>query len=292
MKVFVTGASGFIGSQVVKQLLDAGHQVLGLARSDESAKSLIAAGAEAHKGSLEDLDSLRSGAKAADAVIHLGFIHDFSKFAENCEIDRRAIETLGDALAGTDRPLIVSSGIGPRAEGRIATEDTDAIHNPRMPRLSEETALAQSSKGVRVSVVRLPQVHDPRKQGLVTWLISLAREKGVSAYIGDGKNQWAAAHVLDVALLYRLVLEKGTAGGRYHAVGEEGVTLRAIAESIGRGLKLSVVSKSAEEAAAHFGFIAGFAGVNMPASSALTQKWMDWHPKGPGLIADLDHNEF
>lgn len=292
MKVFVTGASGFIGTPVVQQLINAGHQVLGLARSDASAKLLTDAGAGVHRGTLEDIESLRRGAAAADAVIHLAFIHDFSKFAENCETDRRVIEALGDTLAGTNRPLIVSSGIGPRANGLPATEDTPPVHNPRMPRVSEETALAQMAKGVRVSVVRLPQVHDPLKQGLVPWLIATAREKGVSAYIGEGQNRWAAAHVSDVAPLYRLVLEKGKAGVCYHAVGEEGVTLRAIAESIGRVLKVPVVSKSGEEAAAHFGWIAGFAGVNMPASSALTQQWLGWHPTGPGLIEDLDKGQF
>ena len=292
MKVFVTGASGFIGSQVVKQLISGGHRVLGLARSEGSAKSLASAGAEVHRGTLEDIDSLRSGAAASEAVIHLGFIHDFSKFAENSEIDRRAIGALGDTLAGTNRPLIVTAGIGPRPEGRVATEDTPPMHNPRMPRLSEETALAQVEKGVRVSVMRLPQVHDPYKQGLIHWLIATAREKKVSAYIGDGLNRWAAAHVSDVALLYRLVLEKGTAGTCYHAVGEEGVSLRAIAEALGHVLKVPVVSQSPEEAAAHFGMMAGFVGAHMPASSALTQQWMDWHPKGPGLIADLEEGKF
>ncbi len=292
MKVFVTGASGFIGSQVTKQLIGAGHQVLGLARSEDSAKAIKDAGAEVHRGSLDDPDSLRRGAAAADAVIHLGFIHDFSKFAENCEIDRRAIEVMGDALAGTDRPLIVSAGIGPRTEGRIATEDTKPIFNPHMPRVSEETALAQLDKGVRVSVVRLPQVHDPYKQGLIPWLIGMTREKGEAAYIGEGLNRWAAAHITDVALLYRLVLEKGKAGVCYHAVGEEGVTMREIAESIGRGLKVPVISISPDQAAAHFGMIAIFAGTNMPASSALTQQWLDWHPSGPGLIADLDEAKF
>ena len=292
MKVFVTGASGFIGSQVSRQLIAAGHRVLGLARSEESAKALIAAGVEVQRGSLEDLDSLRIGAAASDAVIHLGFIHDFSKFAANCEIDRLAIEALGDTLAGSDRPLIVSSGIGPRAGGIVATEDTKPIFNPHMPRVSEETALAQLPKGVRVSVIRLPQVHDPYKQGLVPWLIGLTRDKGQSAYIGEGLNRWAAAHISDVALLYRLVLEKGKAGVCYHAVGEEGVTMREIAESIGRGLKVPVVSISPDQAPAHFGLIAMFASTNMPASSILTQQWLDWHPKGPGLISDLDQAKF
>jgi nucleoside-diphosphate-sugar epimerase len=287
MRVFVTGATGFIGSAVVRELMGAGHQVLGLTRSEAGAESLKAAGAEVHRGELEDTESLRSGAAKSDGVIHTAFIHDFSKFKENCEIDQRAIEALGDALAGTNRPLIVSSGIGALAPGRVATEDMEVTFNPAMPRVSEQTGLAQGARGVNVSVVRLPQVHDPVKQGLITYAVAIAREKGVSPYIGDGHNRWAAAHVLDVAHLYRLALEKHEAGSRYHAVGEEGVSMREVAEVIGRGLKVPVVSLTAEEAPAHFGWLAIFAGLDMPASSAKTRKKLGWEPSGPGLIADL-----
>jgi nucleoside-diphosphate-sugar epimerase len=249
----------------------------------------VIAGADVQHGSLEDLDSLRSGAAASDGVIHTAFIHDFSKFQENCEIDRRAIEALGDALAGSNRPLIVTSGTGALAPGRVATEDMEALFHPAMPRVSEQTGLAQVARGVRVSVIRLPQVHDRDKQGLVTYLIAVAREKGVSAYVGDGLNRWSAVHRLDAAPLYRLALEKGAAGARYHAVAEEGVPVREIAEAIGRGLKIPVAAKSPEEAAGHFGWLAKFAGMDMPASSALTQQRLGWRPTAqPGMIADLD----
>lgn len=292
MRVFVTGASGFIGSAVVKELIGAGHQVLGLAKSEESAKLIIAVGAEVHHGTLEDTGSLRSGAAKTDAVIHLAFFHDFSKFAQAAELDRLAIEALGEELAGSGRPLIVTSGIGQRNGGVVATEETDPIHNPGLPRVSEPTALALSAKGVRVSVVRLPQVHDPAKHGLVSMLIGIAKAKGVSAYIEKGLNRWAAANVLDVALLYRLVLEKGVAGRKYHAVGEEGVYLKDIATAIGGRLKLPVVSISKEEAAVHFGWLAMLAGADMPASSALTQEWLGWHPTHEGMIADLEKGNF
>jgi nucleoside-diphosphate-sugar epimerase len=289
MRVFVTGATGFIGSAIIQELIDAGHQVLGLARSDAGAKSLSAAGAEVQRGHLEDLESLRSGAAKSDGVIHTAFVHDFSKFQENCEIDRRAIAALGSALAGSDRPLIVTSGTGvAHTPGRLTTED-DAANSP-FPRVaSEQAAASVQAQGLRVLVMRLPQVHDPVKQGLISYLIALAREKGVSAYVGGGLNRWPAVHRLDAALLYRLALEKGSAGARYHAVAEEGVPLREIAEAIGRGLKLPVVAKSPEQAAEHFGWLGMFMGADVPASSKLTQQRLGWRPTGPALMADLAH---
>ena len=292
MRIFVTGATGFIGSAVVQELINAGHAVIGFTRSDEGAKSLIAAGAEVHRGDLEDLESLRSGAAMSDAVIHTAFIHDFSKFKENCEIDKRAIEALGSALEGSDRPLIVTSATGMVAPGRLATEeDRPAATIPRIA--SEQATDALAAQGVRGSVVRLPQVHDTLKQGLVTYLIAVAREKGVSAYVGDGLNRWPAVLVLDAARLYRLALEKGSAGARYHAIAEEGVPLREIAEAIGRGLKVPVVSKSPEQAAEHFGWLGLFAGIDCPASSALTQERLGWHPTAlPGMISDLNNMRY
>jgi nucleoside-diphosphate-sugar epimerase len=292
MRVFVTGATGFIGSAIVRELIGAGHQVLGMARSDAGAQALIADGAEVHRGNLEDLESLRSGAAQAEAVIHTAFNHDFSKFAANCEDDRRAIEALGDVLAGSNRTLIVTAGIGALAPGRVATENMEVSFHPAMPRVSEQAGLAQVARGVNVSVVRLPQVHDTVKQGLVSYTIQLAREKGVSPYIGDGQNRWGAAHVIDVAHLYRLALEKHESGSRYHAVGEEGVSMREIAEVVGKGLKVPVVSLSPEEAAAHFGWLAMFAGLDMPASSAQTQRQLGWSPTGPGLLADLERMRY
>ena len=295
MRVFVTGATGFIGTALVPELIGAGHQVLGLTRSEAGAQALAAAGAEAHRGDLEDLDSLRSGAAASDGVIHLAFNHDFSKFAENCEADRRVIEALGAALAGSDRPLIVTSGTGMAsvAPGQPAREDDPAVSSSVVPRaISEEAAAAVAERGVNVSVVRLPQVHDPYKQGLIIGVVQAAREKGVSAYVGDGSNRWPAVHVLDAARLYRLALEKRDAGSRYHAVAEEGVPMREVAEIIGRGLSVPVAGLSPEEVPAHFGWLAMFAGLDMPASSAQTQERLGWHPTGPGLIADLEQMRF
>ncbi|HYK51558.1 MAG TPA: SDR family oxidoreductase [Terriglobales bacterium] len=292
MRVFVTGATGFIGTAVVRELIDVGHQVLGLARSDAGAQSLTAAGAGVHRGSLEDLESLRSGAMAADGVIHTAFIHDFSNYWPAAEADKRAIETLGDAVAGSDRPLIVTSGtLLAQRQGSFATEE-DAP-NPSFPRKSEEAALALPARGVRASVLRLPpSVHGNGDHGFVPRLISIAREKGVSAFIGDGLNRWPAVHRLDAAHLYRLVLENSSAGDRYHGVADEGVPAREIADVIGRHLNVPVVSKSREEAAEHFGWIAPLFGMDGPASSAQTQERLGWRPVQPGLIADLDAGHY
>ena len=286
MRVFVTVATGFIGSAVVRELVAAGHHVLGLTRSDAGAKSLEAAGAQAHRGDLEDLQTLRSGAVAADAVIHTAFRHDWSKFAEACELDKRAIEIIGAALEGTSRPFIVSSGVGV-AQGRAATEDDPPLSSPSLPRVSEVTAVALLERGVSAIVMRLPQVHDTVKQGLITPLIAVVRAKGVSAYIGDGQNRWPAAHVSDVARLYLLALEKGTPGARYHAVAEEGVALKDIATAIGQGLKVPIVSIAQEQAQEHFGFLGFFAGRDAHISSAQTRAKLGWNPTGPSLLTDL-----
>lgn len=291
MRIFVTGATGFIGSAVVKELLAAGHAVLGLTRSDEGARSLAAVGAEAHRGTLEDLDSLKLGASRADGVIHLAFNHDFSRYFANCEDDRRVVEALGSVLAGSDRPLLVTSGTGMSrgAAGEPVREDDPPASSAEAPRAaSEEAAQAALAAGANVSVVRLPQVHDARKQGLVTPAIALAQEKGASVYVGDGRNRWPAAHVLDVARLYRLALEKAEPGARYHAVAEEGVPMRAIAEVIGRRLGLPVRSIALEEAADQFGWLAMFAALDLPASSEQTRERLGWRPTGRGLIADLE----
>jgi nucleoside-diphosphate-sugar epimerase len=291
MRVFITGATGFIGSAIVADLIAAGHQVLGLTRSEAGARALAAAGAEAHRGTLEDLDSLRRGAARADGVIHTAFNHDFSTYLANCEDDRRVIAALGSVLAGSERPLLVTSGtgMGVRAPGQPATEEDAPASAAAVPRAaSEEAAASVAAGGVSVSVVRLPQVHDTVKQGLVTYAIEAAREKGVSAYVGDGANRWAAAHRLDTARLYRLALERAEPGARYHAVAEEGVPMRDIAEAIGRRLDLPVASIAPEEAAVHFGWLAMFAGLDAPASSELTRQRLGWRPSGPGLIADLE----
>jgi nucleoside-diphosphate-sugar epimerase len=290
MRVFVTGATGFIGSAVVKALIAAGHRVLGLCRSAEKAAALAAAGAELHRGSLEDLDSLKAGAARSDGVIHLAFNHDFSKFVANCEDDRRVIKALGSVLVGSDRPLIVTSGtpIANTVSGQPAKEDNAPFGSDTHPRAaSEEAAAAAAADGANVSVVRLPQVHDTVKQGLITPAIETYRAKGACAYVADGLNRWPAAHILDVARLYRLAIEKAEPNAKYHAVAEEGVPMRDIAEAIGRRLKLPVKSIAPEEAQAYFGWLAMFAGHDMPASSARTRRKLGWEPIGPGLLADL-----
>lgn len=289
MNVFVTGATGFVGSAVVAELIGAGHQVLGLTRSEEGAAALAALGAQAHRGSLADLKSLTAGAARSDGVIHLAFNHDFSTYMANCEDDRRVIEALAAGLEGSARPLLVTSGTAMAgAASRAATEDDPPMSSAQAPRAaSEEAAQAAAARGVNAGVVRLPQVHDTRRQGLVSYAIELAREKGFVAYVGEGKNRWAAAPRADVARLYRLALERAEPGARYHAVAEDGVPLKAISETIGQRLGLPVKSIAPEEAPAYFGWLAMFAAGDALGSSALTRERLGWSPSGPGLLEDL-----
>ncbi|MFB5762879.1 SDR family oxidoreductase [Paenibacillus medicaginis] len=295
MRVFVTGATGFIGSAIVQELIGAGHEVVGLARSEAAAAALTAAGAAAHHGSLDDLDSLRSGVAAADGVIHAAFVHDFSDYAGACKKDSEVVEALGEALAGSDRPFVVTSVNALLTPGRLGTEnDTPDRNSASATRIaSEERALAMASRGVRASVVRLPEsVHGDGDRAFVPVLIDIARRTGVSAYVGDGANRWAAVHRLDAARLYRLALESAPAGTRLHAIGDEGVPLRDIAAVIGRRLNVPVVSKSPEEAADHFGWLAHFVTIDNPTSSALTQERLGWRPIQPALIPDIDREEY
>jgi nucleoside-diphosphate-sugar epimerase len=293
MRVFVTGAAGFIGTQTTKELIAHGHQVVGLARSEENVAALEKLGAEVHRGSLQDLESLKRGAEDADGVIHLAFIHDFTKFAENGQIDKHAIEAMGDVLEGTNKPFIVTSGTALVAAGVTVTEHMRRDSGQHVPRVSEQAGLAYASRGVRAMAVRLPQVHGgDGKAGLITYLFELARQKGAAAYVGEGRERWAAAHRLDVAPVYRLALEKGTVDGIYHAIGEEGVPMRQVIEVIGRALNLPVVSITKEEAGDYYGPLAMFAGLDMPASSALTQQQLGWKPTQIGLIADIGQPDY
>lgn len=289
MRVFLTGATGFIGSRIVPELLAAGHEVLGLTRSDAGARKLEAAGAQVHRGDLEQPDTLRAGADQADAVIHTAFDHDFSNFVANCDKDRRVIEAMGAALMGSNRPLLITSGtgIGNPDSGGPATEDVLNRNHPNPRAASELAGVALLDAGVNIVSMRLPQVHDTVKQGLVSPFIDLSKAKGVVAYIGEGLNRWPAAHVLDVAKLYLLAVERSAPGARYHAVAEVGVPVRDIAKAVGAGLDLPVVSLTPEEAPAHFGWLAMFAGLDLPASSARTRELLGWRPTGPGLLDDL-----
>ena len=294
MKVFVTGATGFVGSAVVQELINAGHQVLGLSRDEKADNDIIAAGAHPHRGDLNDLESIQSGAAASDGVIHTAFNHDFSKFKESSKNDRRVIEALGGELAGSERPLIITSAIGLLPRGKVVSEEDMPIPGPNPRIASEQAADAVARLGVRVSVVRLsPSVHGDGDHAFIPMLIRIAREKGVSVYEGEGLNTWPAIHRMDAAKLFRLALEKAAAGGtRYHGVAEQGIFFHEIAEAIGKGLNVPVVSRSKEDAAAHFGTFAHFAAMDIYASSKQTQEVLGWHPIQPGLIADLSGNYY
>jgi nucleoside-diphosphate-sugar epimerase len=293
MRVFVTGATGFIGSAVVRELLAVGHQVTGLARSDAAEASLVGAGAGVVRGELSDLDILRRSANDADGVIHTAFIHDFSNFEASVQADKCAIEALGSALANSGRPLVVAAGVAMIAPGRVATEDDVRDPGVTFPRVSEEVALASAARGVRASVMRLPpSVHGKGDHGFVARLVAIAQEKGSAAYVGDGLNRWSAVHRNDAARLFRLALEKAPPGTKLHAIGDEGIPMLDIAESIGRELNVPVVSKSVEDAPEHFGWIAHFVGIDAPASSARTQERFGWQPVQPGLLADMHANYF
>jgi nucleoside-diphosphate-sugar epimerase len=288
MRVFITGAAGFIGATTTRELIAHGHRVVGLARSDENEAALKKLGAEVHRGSLQDLGSLKAGAANADGVIHCAFIHDFTKFAENGQIDKRAIDAMGEVLVGSNKPFIVTSGTGLIAPGVTVTEDMRRDAADFMPRVSEQTGLAYASKGVRAMAMRLPQVHGaPGKAGLISYLVEAAKQNRKAAYVGEGRERWAAAHVHDVARLYRLALENGTANAIYHAVGEEGVAMREVIEVVARALNVPVVSIKQDEAGEYYGPLAMFAGLDMPASSAKTQAALGWEPTEIGLIADI-----
>jgi nucleoside-diphosphate-sugar epimerase len=294
MRVFVTGATGFIGSAVVKELIAADHQVIGLCRSADKAAALAATGAEVYSGSIDDPDSLKEGASRSDGVVHLAFNHDFSRFSASCDDDRKVIAALGAALAGSDRPLVISSGtsIANTVPGEPAKEGNAIVGSQHHPRAaSEEAAAVVAADGINVSVVRLPQVHDPVRQGLISPAIEMYRAKGVCTYVGEGLNRWPAAHVRDVAQLYRLVIERAEPNAKYHAVAEEGVAMRDIAETIGARLGLPVKSIAPDEVATYFGWLGMFAALDFPASSAQTRKVLGWNPTGPSLIADLERLE-
>ena len=292
MRVFVTGASGWVGSAVVPELISAGHHVVGLARSEASADALAAAGAEVHRGSLEDLDSLQQGAAKSDGVIHLAFIHDFSQYEAANQTDQLAIQALGSALEGSDRPLLIASGVATTAQGRPATEDDPPAPDfPRSP--ASHMTIAWAEKGVRSSVVRLPPTtHGQGDNGFIPTIIRIARDKGVSGYVGDGANRWSAVHRSDAARAFRLALEQASAGSVWHAVAEEGVPTRTIAEVIGRHLDIPAVSIDPQDAADHFGWMGIFWAVDAPASSELTQHRLNWHPTGPSLIGDLEQGQY
>ena len=294
MRIFLTGATGFIGSQIVPQLIGAGHQVVGLTRSADGAEALRKAGAESYHGVLEEPEHLAQGAEGVDAVIHCAFDHDFSNFMANCEKDRLVIEAIGAVLKGSDRPFVITSGtgIGAAQMGQLATEDVFYVNNPNPRVISEVTGAKFLDQGVKVIALRLPQVHDTRKQGLVSPLIEMFRQKGTAAYVGEGLARWPAAHVSDVALLYRLAVEQGKAGERFHAVDEEGITAVDIATTIAKGMGVPVVSITQERAFDYFGHFAMFAALDMPASSAWTRQRLGWTPRGPSLVTDLENMDY